>query len=81
MKTRGKVRHFRNVYQKEFFPSKESDAKILQSIYFVYELGIISSYYIRIRMQLTGHASIKSWLCIISCLSPDKYLPLFENKL
>jgi len=31
-------------YRKKSFPSKESDAKLLQSIYFAYELGIISSY-------------------------------------
>jgi len=32
------------VNQKESFPSKESDTKLLQSIYFAYEVGIISSY-------------------------------------
>jgi len=32
------------VYQKESFPSKESDTKIFQSIYFAYYVGIISSY-------------------------------------
>ena len=31
------------VYRKESFPSTESDTKILQSIYFAYEVGIISS--------------------------------------
>jgi len=32
------------LYRKESFPSKESGTKILQSIYFAYEVGIISSY-------------------------------------
>jgi len=32
------------VYREESFPSKESDIKILQSIYFVHKVGIISSY-------------------------------------
>jgi len=32
------------VYQKKSFLSKESDTEILQSIYFAYEVGIISSY-------------------------------------
>jgi len=30
------------VYRKEYFPSKESDTKLLQSIYFAYDVGIIS---------------------------------------
>jgi len=34
------------VYRKKSFPSKESDTKILQSIYFAYEVGIISSEFI-----------------------------------
>jgi len=39
------LRSFCNtVYEKESFLSKESDAKILQSIYFAYKVGIISSY-------------------------------------
>jgi len=32
------------VHRKETFPSKESDTKILQNIFFAYEVGIISSY-------------------------------------
>ena len=32
------------VYGKKSFLSKESDTKILQSIYFAYDVGIISSY-------------------------------------
>jgi len=32
------------VYRKKSFPIKESDTKLLQSIYFAYEVGIISSY-------------------------------------
>jgi len=36
------------VNQKESFPSKESDTKLLQSIYFAYDVGIISSYSNRI---------------------------------
>jgi len=32
------------VYRKESFPSKESDTKLLQSIYYTYEIGTISSY-------------------------------------
>jgi len=32
------------VYGKKSFLSTESDTKILQSIYFVYKVGIISSY-------------------------------------
>jgi len=32
------------VYGKKSFLSKESDTKILQSIYFTYDVGIISSY-------------------------------------
>ena len=35
-------------YRKESFPIKESDTKLLQSIYFAYEVGIISSYSNRI---------------------------------
>jgi len=35
---------FQVVYGKKSFLSKESDIEILQSIYFVYEVGIISSY-------------------------------------
>jgi len=35
-------------YRKEFFPSKSSDTKLLQSIYFAYKVGIISSYLNRI---------------------------------
>jgi len=31
------------VHRKKSFPSKESDTKIVQSIYFAYEVGIISS--------------------------------------
>jgi len=31
-------------YGKESFLSKESDTEILQSIYFAYDVGIISSY-------------------------------------
>jgi len=31
-------------YRKKSFPSKESDIKILQSIFFAYEVGIINSY-------------------------------------
>jgi len=31
-------------YRKESFPSKKSDAELLQSIYFAYAVGIISSY-------------------------------------
>jgi len=34
--------------EKKTFLSKESDTKILQSMYFVYEVGIISSYSNRI---------------------------------
>jgi len=37
------------VYGKKSFLSKESDTKILQSIYFAYEVGIISSYSNRMR--------------------------------
>jgi len=33
-----------NVYWKKSFLSTESDIKILQSIYFAYKVGIISSY-------------------------------------
>jgi len=36
------------VYRKKSFPSKESDTKILQSIYFAFEIGIIGSYSNRI---------------------------------
>jgi len=36
--------------EKKFFLSKESDTKILQSMYFAYEVGIISSYSNRIHM-------------------------------
>jgi len=36
------------VYQKKSFLSTESDTKILQSIYFAYKVGIISSYSNRI---------------------------------
>jgi len=32
------------LYGKKSFLSKESDTQILQSIYFAYEVGIISSY-------------------------------------
>jgi len=39
---------FSRVYQKESFPTKESDSKILQCIYFAYKAGIISSYSNRI---------------------------------
>jgi len=35
---------FHTVYLKKSFPSKESDTKILQSIYFAFEVGITSSY-------------------------------------
>jgi len=35
-------------YRKEFFSSKDSDTKFLQSIYFAYEVGIINSYSNRI---------------------------------
>ena len=28
-------------YRKEYFPGKESDTKLLESIYFAYEVGII----------------------------------------
>jgi len=31
-------------YGKKFFPSTESDTELLQSIYFAYEIDIISSY-------------------------------------
>jgi len=37
------------VYGKKSFLSKESDTKILQSIYFAYKVGIISSYSNRMR--------------------------------
>jgi len=30
--------------EKKCFPSEESDTKILQSVHFAYEVGIISSY-------------------------------------
>jgi len=33
------------VYGKKSFLSTESDTKILQSIYFAYKVGIISSFY------------------------------------
>jgi len=35
-------------YQKESFSSKDTDIKLLQSTYFAYEVGIISSYSNRI---------------------------------
>jgi len=35
-------------YRKKSFTSKESDSKLLQSLYFAYEIGIISSYSNRI---------------------------------
>ena len=36
--------------EKKSFPSKDSDTKILQSMYFAYEVGIISSYSNRIHI-------------------------------
>jgi len=36
--------------EKKSFPSKESDTKILQSMHFAYEVGIISSYSNRIHI-------------------------------
>jgi len=39
-----------SVYGKKSFPSKESDTKILQGIYFAYKVGIISSYSNRIKI-------------------------------
>jgi len=35
-------------YRKGSFPSKDTDTKLLQSIYFAYEVGIIRSYSNRI---------------------------------
>jgi len=35
-------------YREESFPSKESDTKLLQSTYFTYEVGNITSYSTRI---------------------------------
>jgi len=37
--------------QKKSFLRKESDTKILQSMYFAYEVGIINSYSNRIHIQ------------------------------
>jgi len=40
-------------YRKKCFPTKESDTKILQSIYFAYKVGIISSSSNRIHYVLS----------------------------
>jgi len=45
LRQRGPALGFNNpFYRNKSFASKESDTKILQSIYFAYEVGIISSY-------------------------------------
>jgi len=41
--------------EKKSFLSKESDTKILQSMQFAYEVGIISSYSNRIHIQLSSN--------------------------
>ena len=40
----GRILQGATVYGKKSFLSKKSDTKILQSIYFAYEVGVISSY-------------------------------------
>ena len=55
------------VYWKKSFLSTESDTKILQSIYFAYEVGIISSYsnriYIKWKNILCYNIKWKNILC------------------
>jgi len=48
------------VYRKESFPSKESDTKLLQSIYFAYEVGSISSYSNGICYRKTANSRTKN---------------------
>ena len=73
-------------YRKESFPSKESDTKLLQSIYFAYEVRIISSYsniicYRKIAQSRTKdawelHAALRTVFenhCITSNTTPDSY--------
>ena len=47
-------------YSKKSFPSKESDNKILQSIYFAYEVDIIRSYYNSIGMFFISNSNTYS---------------------
>jgi len=74
------------VYRKESFPSKESDTKLLQSIYFPYEVGVISSYsnricYVKIAKSRTKdawelHAALRTVFenyCSTSYTTPANY--------
>ena len=78
--TKSVTRNIRGVngntaYRKESFPSKESDTKLLQSIYFAYEVGIISSYSNRICYRKIA----KSRLSVLgSCNAALK--TVFENQ-
>jgi len=48
--------YFFILYPKKPFPSKESDTKILQSIYFAYWVGIIRSYSNQLFFTLHSYA-------------------------
>ena len=62
------------VYWKESFPSKESDTKLLQSINFAYEVGIISSYSNRICYRRIAKSRKKDGLELHAALRT-----MFEN--
>jgi len=61
-------------YRKESFPSRASDTALLQSIYFAYEVGVISSYSNRICYRKIAKSRAKD-----ACVLHAALRTVFEN--